>query len=385
MWVLINEKPIENNPIHFVVDKSQEEQKKFQELCQKEQTRLETQQQEFKEMEYELKRKMVQLEQKEFDDQRKKNTDKRAVETMKYFEQQQMLKQKLEEMESKLDQCRTGGGYDIVKAERIKQQYVQFLQQYELMSGKYEKAKTQVVEISPYSQIYMKKKDGPKPSFSPAGGIGSFLVNQPPEPKKSAKQKAQTLPTEQDSPQSLHYVQIGQSPLTLSRNLNPQQPLHQPAHSQIVQSQMTSPRKIVRSRINITQVTQATVQTETSPDYRSEATEKQTPHQSSIKNQLLKLQQKLTFQPPTLRKQDSFHQFLQSRPQSRNQGAGNIFRHAATPSRARQMYGIGNVNPIISGAQSQMKSLSLPKKAVGSSLERSSLIRNSNANLRAQK
>ena len=131
-----------------------------------------------------MKKKMIGLEQKEFDDQRKKNTQKRAEEVFKMFEQQQIAKQKLMEMEEKLDQCRVGGGYDVVKANKIKQQYQSFIRDFEYISNNLEQIKSNVVEISPYSQIYMKKKAQPKPSFSPmGGGIGQFLASQQSQPK----------------------------------------------------------------------------------------------------------------------------------------------------------------------------------------------------------
>ena len=61
-------------------------------------------------------------------------------------------------MEEKLDQCRVGGGYDVVKANKIKQQYQSFIRDFEYISNNLEQIKSNVVEISPYSQIYMKKK-----------------------------------------------------------------------------------------------------------------------------------------------------------------------------------------------------------------------------------
>jgi hypothetical protein len=86
-------------------------------------------------------------------------------------------------MEQLLDCCRVGGGYDVVKANKIKKQYQQFINDFEAITQQLETTKSNVVEISPYSQVYMKKKAGPQPNISPlGGGIGSFLAQQQEQP-----------------------------------------------------------------------------------------------------------------------------------------------------------------------------------------------------------
>jgi hypothetical protein len=42
---------------------------------------------------------------------------------LKIFEHEQMLRQKVREMEEKLDACRVGGGFDVIRAGKIKEEY----------------------------------------------------------------------------------------------------------------------------------------------------------------------------------------------------------------------------------------------------------------------